>query len=159
MQPYMYGNPDQPVSGPWGQPAGPPTPGGLVPATAVPAPAPYGSEPVLIRIGQIEVTATTVHTPAGSFPVRGSTWHMMDRMYPVQKTPTWAIVLAIVGFFCLTIFSLLFLIAKETRYEGWIEVNVSNGPYQFTTQLPGLGPGAGQAVQAQINYVRSLAMR
>jgi hypothetical protein len=32
-----------------------------------------------------------------------------------RKTPTWAIVVAIVGFFVIFVFSLLFLLVKETR--------------------------------------------
>ena len=46
--------------------------GGLMPATAapMPVPVPYGAEPILVQIGQIQVTATTVHTQSALKLVR-----------------------------------------------------------------------------------------
>jgi hypothetical protein len=133
--------------------------GDLVPATAAPMPVPYGAEPILLQVGQIQVTATTVHTPNGSFPVRGSMWTVTDRGYPTSKIPTWAIVLAIVLFFVIGLFSLLFLLAKETQYQGFVEVFVANGGRQFVAQLPGGGPANIQYVHQQVNYARMLASR
>lgn len=133
--------------------------GDLMPATAAPMPVPYGAEPILMQIGQIQVTATTVHTPMGSFPVRGSMWTVTDRGYPTSKIPTWAIVLTVVLFFVIGFFSLLFLLAKETRYQGYVEVFVGNGGHQFVTQLPGGNPVTLHYIHQQVNYARMLASR
>lgn len=157
-----------PQSGPPGyQPAVAPQPtSDLVPVTDPAASygsdgtAPYGSEQTLVQIGQITVTATTVHTPNGSFPLRGSQWVVNDHVYTTQKIATWAIVCAIVGFFCLTVFSLLFLLFKETKHSGFMEVAVSgaNGS-GFVTQVPISSQAGSAQVHQQVNYARSLAMR
>ncbi|HEY3507005.1 MAG TPA: hypothetical protein VGN37_29965 [Actinocatenispora sp.] len=136
-----------------------PAAGELVPATA-----PYGAEPVLARIGPIAVTATTVHTPNGSFPVRGSTWHLHEHLYPTQRTPTWAVTLAIVltvvFFFCfafLSLLFLLFLLAKETRLTGYAQVTVTSGPRGCAVQVPVARPEVLVGLHAQVAYVRAIA--
>src|SRR5947208_2118401 len=76
-------------------------------ATGLPAPlatphteaAVRADQPVIGRIGDIEVTAFTVRTPAGEFALRGSQWDIEDRRMTRQKTPRWAIVCAVVGTF------------------------------------------------------------
>jgi hypothetical protein len=128
-------------------------------------PAPAQSQPiaampveaVIAQIGDIQLTATTVHTPVGSFPLRGSRWHITDHWVAAQRTPTWAVVLAIVGFFCLTIFSLLFLLAKETTYSGIVQVTVTSGPYQYDTRIGVTSQLQVQHAHNMVNYARSLA--
>jgi hypothetical protein len=123
-----------------------------------PVTSPYpATEPVIAQIGEIQVTATTVRTPAGEFPLKGSQWTVTDQWTAEQKIPTWAIVLAIVGFFCLTIFSLLFLLAKETVYHGVVLVQVNNGPYHYVSRVPVTNQMYVQHIYQQVNYVRSLA--
>jgi hypothetical protein len=151
-----------PYGDPWQQPAQQPTqqiPGSVSPpGSLMPATAPYPlQEPVIAQIGEIQVTSTTVRTPAGQFPLKGSQWTVTDQWTAEQKIPTWAIVLAIVGFFCLTIFSLLFLLAKETVYHGVVQVQVVNGPYHYVSRVPVNNQQYVQHVYGQVNYVRSLA--
>ncbi|MDG4829093.1 hypothetical protein O7627_07215 [Solwaraspora sp. WMMD1047] len=126
-------------------------PGGLTP--------PGGPEPVVARIGEISVTATTVRTPAGEIPLAGSTWQVADYWQSEQKTPTWAIVAAIVGFCVLTVFSLFFLLVKETIHRGTVQVTVGNGPRQYVARIPVTGQPQVQQIHQQVNYVRSLAAR
>jgi hypothetical protein len=121
------------------------------------APSQPPAEPVILSIGEIQVTSTTIRTPVGEFPLRGSQWHISDSWTTEQKIPTWAIVLSIVGFFCLTIFSLLFLLAKETVYHGVVQVQVVNGPYHYVSRVPVNNQQYVQHVYGQVNYVRSLA--
>ncbi|HKT02011.1 MAG TPA: hypothetical protein VJT31_20990 [Rugosimonospora sp.] len=161
--PYSaYGqNPGQPYGMPYpAQPTyGIPVSG--VPASGVPVPvtAPYPvSDQVIAQIGEIQVTSTTVRTPAGEFPLRGSRWDVTDQWVAEQKTPTWAIVLAVVGFFCLTLFSLLFLLAKETVYRGTVQVRVSNGPYTYVSRIPVTNQALVPHIYQQVNYVRSLSL-
>jgi len=138
--------PQQPVSGPQYPTSG----GALVPAVP---------EQPLCQIGEIMVTTTMVHTPVGGCPLRGSQWTAQDQWIATQKTPTWAIVLAIVGFCILTIFSLLFLLAKETVLNGTVQVTVANGPFTYTARVPVFNHMAAQHVHNQVNYARAMAMR
>lgn len=121
----------------------------------LPAPA----EPVLVQIGELAVTASTVYTPVGPIPLRGSQWSVHDQWMTDQKIPTWAIVLSIVGFFCLTVFSLLFLLAKETRFYGTVDVGVANGHQHYVARIPVGSHQQVHYVYHQVNYVRSLAAR
>ena len=173
--------PHQP-SDPWGQPGystdpslGGHNPGGQhpgfaplppVPSSGAPQPPPTqivpisggaGHDPVVVQIGELAVTSTVVHTPAGAIPLKGSTWHVTDYWHNETKIPTWAIVCAIVGFCVLTIFSLLFLLAKETIYRGTVQVTVTNGGQQFVARIPVTAQNQVAYVHQQVNYVRSLA--
>jgi hypothetical protein len=161
-QPYGAPYPADPL---YGQPmSAPPVPGaapvsGTASLIPVPVTAPYPlSEQVIVQIGEIQVTSTTVRTPAGQFPLRGSRWDVTDQWVTEQKTPTWAIVMAVVGFFCLTLLSLLFLLAKETVYRGVVQVRVSNGPFVYVSRIPVTNQVLVQQVYQQVNYVRSLSV-
>lgn len=103
------------------------------------------------------MTSTTAHTPAGDIPLAGSSWQVADFWHSEQKIPTWAIVLAIVGFCVLTVFSLLFLLAKETVYRGTVQVTVTNGPRQYVARIPVNHQAQVHYLHQQVNYVRSLA--
>ncbi|HEX6967749.1 MAG TPA: hypothetical protein VF174_02825 [Micromonosporaceae bacterium] len=116
-----------------------------------------GQQPVIAQIGEITVTAHTVHTPVGDLPLAGSTWQVADYWQTEQKTPTWAVVLAIVGFCCLTVFSLLFLLVKETVHHGTVQVTVTNGPRQYVARIRVTDQAQVHHINQQVNYVRSLA--
>ncbi len=153
VPPYPSAPPYPPVP-PY--PSGPAYPPGLPPATSAP-PAGVGPGPVVVQIGEITVMPPLVHTPAGDIPLAGSTWHLADYWQSEQKIPTWAIVCAIVGFCVLTVFSLLFLLVKETIQHGFVQVTVTNGPYQYTARIPVTHPAQVYQLNNQINYLRSLA--
>jgi hypothetical protein len=122
----------------------------------VTAPLP-GPDPVIVQIGEIRVSSTTVYTPAGQFPLKGSQWTVTDQWIAEQKIPAYAVVLAIVGFFCLTVLSLLFLLIKETVYSGVVVVQVHSGPHHYVSRVPVANQAYVQHVYQQVNYVRSLA--
>jgi hypothetical protein len=113
--------------------------------------------PVVVQIGELAVTSTTVRTPAGDIPLRGSTWLVTDQWLTEQRIPKWAIVMAIVGFCLLTFFSLLFLLAKETVYRGTAQITVTNGPQQYVARIPVQSQADVHHIHQQVNYVRSLA--
>jgi hypothetical protein len=163
--PPTYGGPypQQPVSGPAypQQPvSGPvyPVSGGQYP-TSGGALVPAMPQQPLCQIGEIMVTNTMVHTPVGGCPLRGSQWMAQDQWMQTQKTPTWAIVLAVVGFCVLTVFSLLFLLAKETVLNGVVQVTVTNGPFTYVARVPVYNHMNAQHVHNQVNYARSMSMR
>lgn len=120
-------------------------------------PAPPDPGPVVAQIGDISVTSTTAHTPAGPIPLRGSQWTLIDQWMTQQKIPPWAIVLAILLFCLMGPFSLLFLLAKDNIYYGTVQVNVTNGRQQYVTRIPVASHVQVQHLHQQVNYVRSLA--
>jgi hypothetical protein len=135
-------------------------------------PAPDAPDQVLTQIGEIVVTPTYVYTPTGAIPLRGSVWHTQDQWLTQQRTPGWAIALAVTGatlgvllilctFFVslLLLLCLLFLLAKETRYHGTVDVSVSNGGLHYVARLPVRDYAQVQHIYNQVNYARSLAAR
>ncbi|MFC5945870.1 hypothetical protein ABUL04_04840 [Micromonospora harpali] len=153
-----------PGPGPFSAPPGPgpysaPPAGPYPPALAGPLGAPpYGASSVVaVQIGEIMVTPPEIRTPAGVLPLAGTQWHVADYWQTEQKVATWAIVCAVLGFFCLTIFSLLFLLIKETRHYGTVQVTVSNGPHQYVARIPVTDQGQVMHINNQVNYARSLS--
>lgn len=121
--------------------------------TAAPWPAPP-AEPWLLQLGDVGVTPTWVVTPRGTAPLAGSEWWGVQRTGYTQHIPVWAIILAVVLF----PIGLLFLLAKETRVTGWVEVTVRSGALVHVTTVPA------DAVQlpyvlGQVQYARDLAAR
>jgi hypothetical protein len=173
--------PDFPPSDPWSGPPSVPPPSAVPPPDVVPpqfpAPEPYSVPPfsaappptsvpppdmiapgpVIVQIGDIAVTSSVVHTPAGDIPLAGSTWQVSDYWHNEQKIPTWAIVAAIAGFCVLTVFSLLFLLVKVTVPRGTVQVTVTNGTRQYVARIPVTDQSQVTYVHQQVNYVRSLA--
>ena len=143
----MSSTPDPYPSDPWSVPT--PSP--------VPPPDPIPPGPVIVQVGEIGVTSSVVHTPAGDIPLAGSTWQVSDYWHSEQKIPTWAIVCAIAGFCVLTVFSLLFLLVKETVPRGTVQVTVTNGTRQYVARIPVTDQAQVAYVHQQVNYVRSLA--
>ncbi|WP_067497017.1 hypothetical protein [Actinoplanes sp. TFC3] len=139
--------PIPPPDDPWAVPAPPP----LTPA------APANPGPVIVRIGDLGVTSTVVHTPAGDIPLAGSTWMVHDYWHHETKIPTWAILATIFGFCVLTVFSLLFLLVKVTIPRGTVQITVSNGVRQYVSRIPVTDQTQVTALHQQVNYVRSLA--
>jgi hypothetical protein len=113
--------------------------------------------PVIARIAEIEVTSSTVRTPSGEFPTRGSEWTLTDQWVAEQRTPTWAVVLA-VACLCFTLALSLFLLkVRRTVHRGVVHVTVRNGPYWYTARIPVTNHAEVQAIAQQVNYVRSVA--
>jgi hypothetical protein len=118
---------------------------------------PPGGGPVIAQIGEVQVTSTTVRTPAGEFPLRGTQWTVTDQWQTEQRTPTWAVVLAIVGFCVLAFFSLFFLLVKQTVFRGVVQVSIKNGPHFYVARIPVTEQAQVQQIHQQVNYVRSVA--
>jgi hypothetical protein len=145
-------------SDPWSASQPGSVPPGSEPSGSLPPPDDLLSPgPVILQIGDIGVTSTVVHTPAGDIPLAGSTWQVSDYWHSEQKIPTWAIVAAIVGFCVLTVFSLLFLLVKVTVPRGTVQVTVTNATRQYVARIPVTEQSQVTYVHQQVNYVRSLA--
>ncbi|MEU6087579.1 hypothetical protein ABZ865_12345 [Streptomyces sp. NPDC047085] len=158
-----YGFPAQPKGAPgYGYPAPveqgygfPPQQGALPAVPGAPAPMAAGGAP-LLTIGDITVTGDQIVTPAGPLPLRGAVWNATDMSHTEEKIPTHAVVLAIV-FFLFCLLGLLFLLMKEKKTVGYIQVTVTSAGRHHSTMIPAHGPGTFPAVMGQINYARSLS--
>ncbi|MFJ1898301.1 MULTISPECIES: hypothetical protein [unclassified Streptomyces] len=139
----------------YGYPAGPPT----MPFQGYPGPQgmmPTGGGPML-SFGDITVVNDSVVTPSGTMPLKGAVWTATDMSRTEEKIPTVGIVLAIVfALFCLI--GLLFLLMKEKRTTGFIQITVTSAGRHHATMIPAVGPETFQMVMAQINTARSMSM-
>ncbi|MET9906782.1 hypothetical protein ABZZ74_08135 [Streptomyces sp. NPDC006476] len=149
-----YGYPQQPAAPAYGYPGQPATPAYGFPQQPG-APAPMGGAPVL-AIGDITVMGDQIITPAGTMPLRGAVWNATDMSHTEEKIPTVAIVLAII-FFIFCLLGLFFLLMKEKKTTGFIQVTVTSAGRHHSTMVPALGPHTFPAVMGQINYARSLS--
>ena len=97
--------------------------------------APQDYEPVRVRLGDISVSDTRVQTPFGTYPLGGTTWLVTNQTYVTESIPAWAIVLAII-FFLFCLLGLLFLLIKERRLYGAIQVSVQGPGLSYGTYIP-----------------------
>jgi hypothetical protein len=160
----MTGPQDLPGAGaPWQQPTQPqpPQPNGPVQGGqqwSPPAEPAYqlSGEPVLVAIGDISVTQTRVFTPSGVRPLSEVSWTVTDGSVTTTAIPTWAIVCAIIGFFFFLL-GLLFLLVRETRTTGAMQVTVYAPGFVHTTQIPVISPAQVVDINARVNHARMIA--
>jgi hypothetical protein len=112
--------------------------------------------PTLVAIGDISCTQEAVWTPAGSAPVGSVTWQVADMTRTETVIPTWAIVLTVL-FFIFCLLGLLFLLCKEQRISGWMQVTVQGPGLLHTTQIPISAATQVQDIHARVNYARALS--
>jgi len=119
-------------------------------------PAPHGgAEPVLVSVGDITCTASEIVTPVGTYPLAGTRWTVNDLSRTGRSTPTWAIVLAILLFF-VCLLGLLFLLVREERTSGVVNVTVQRNGLLYTTTIPAYSPATVVDVHARVNHARML---
>lgn len=144
--PWNGSTPPQPN---WGPPTPPPLPPGPPPMVQLPA-------NTLVTIGDIVCTQTEVITPSGRCPVGQVTWSFTDMSRTTRTLPAWAVVCAVIFFFfCLL--GLLFLLAKEERTEGSVQVVVQGPGLLHQLQLPVSSVAQVQDYNARVGYARSLS--
>ncbi len=124
---------------------------------AVPKPVPVPPPavpfaPVLVQLGDIQVTQFHVVTPNGTHPLDRTAWVVTDYTTYTESIPPYAIVLAVV-FALACLLGLLFLLIKERRPQGFVQVSVQGPGFSHATQLP---PGSGPYAHQQVAYVRTL---
>jgi hypothetical protein len=156
-----YGHPAAGYGYPQHPPYYQPTMAAGVPVPAVPPPG-FGPPMVpmvpgaLLTVGDITVLPDSILTPSGTMPLKGAVWHVSDLSRSDEQIPPYAIVLAVV-FFVVCFLGLLFLLIKERKTTGLIQVTVSSGGRQHTTMIPAQSPLTIHQVMGQINYARSLS--
>ncbi|RAY16451.1 hypothetical protein DPM19_06160 [Actinomadura craniellae] len=113
---------------------------------------------MLFTLGDVAVTNTSLILPHGRYPLRGTVWTVHNQTYATSAIPAWAIVVAIVGFLFLCVFSLFFLLAKETRMQGYIEVHIqSPDGLHHVTRIAAVDPFTFGWVQQQVSQAQALA--
>ncbi len=153
------GNPQEPTeSGPAERPQE--TPAATRPdasATAPNFPPPTSQTAAFaVTIGDIGVTTDLIVTPNGNAPLAGSRWIVLDQSRTERKIPTWAIVLAII-FALACLLGLLFLLVKEDRTTGYVEVSVMSGSLNHVTQIPIRNEGEIAQVRQRVHQAQTLA--
>lgn len=139
----------------YGYPGGPPT----MPGTGFPGQqgmVPPGAGGPMLSLGDITVMGDSIVTPSGTMPLKGAVWTATDMSRTEEKIPTVAIVLAIL-FALLCLVGLLFLLMKEKKTTGFIQVTVVSGGRHHSTWIPAMHPDTFPMVMAQINTARSLS--
>jgi hypothetical protein len=157
--------PYNPPPGPYGQPpaqyqppAGsfqPPTSGPPVSQSLPMQALPTG--PVLVTVGDISVEQFRIVTPAGVLPTQGTNWSAMDMTRTEEKIPAWAIILAIV-FALACLLGLLFLLCKEKKTTGFVQITVQNGNRTHNTHVGVSSPSQVAEVLARVNFARTLCV-
>jgi hypothetical protein len=128
----------------------------MPPAYGYPPEAPGAGVP-LVTVGDITVLSDKIMTPAGPLPLQGAVWTATDMSRTEERIPPVAIVLAII-FFLACLLGLLFLLMKEKKTTGYVQVTVNSGGRFHSTMVPVSSPAAVADIMARVNYARSLAV-
>ncbi|MGY3680258.1 hypothetical protein [Streptomyces sp. TE33382] len=133
-----------------------PGPGQQAPGYNLPAQQGMPGGVPMLSFGDITVMNDSIVTPSGTMPLKGAVWTATDMSRTEEKIPPVAIVLAIV-FALLCLIGLLFLLMKEKKTTGFIQVTVTSGGRHHSTMIPAMGPETFPMVMAQLNTARSMS--
>jgi hypothetical protein len=110
----------------------------------------------LKTIGDIAISEHWVSTPNGVHPIRGTVWTVTDMTHWQESVSAGGVVLAIIFvWFCLL--GLLFLLMKDRKLVGHIQVTVQGTGFYHATMIPVRIPQAVIETNQLVNYARSLA--
>lgn len=115
-----------------------------------------GATGPFVQIGDISVDQQWVRTPSGSVPTGQVTWSVQDLTRHDVVIPPYAIILAVVLSAVTCLLGLLFLLVKEDRTSGWLQVTVQGPALEHTTWVPVSDQGMVMDVHARVDYARSL---
>ncbi|WP_405489667.1 hypothetical protein [Streptomyces sp. NBC_00096] len=149
-----YGYPQPPAYQPTIAGAGIPAPG----PAPMPAQAPSGYPAAGLSLGDITIAGDQIITPSGPMPLRGAVWNATDFSRTEEKIPAHAIVLAVI-FFLFCLLGLFFLLMKERRTTGYIQITVNSAGRHHSTMIPAVDPGTYMWVMSQVNQARALSMQ
>jgi hypothetical protein len=113
-------------------------------------------EPTLVTIGDIVVSQNWVVTPGGTKPRQQVVWSVTPMVQTTESIPPWAIVCCVI-FFIFCLLGLLFLLAKEQKTTGSVQVSVQGPDFHYVTYVPIYDLHQVQDIVARVDYVRSLS--
>ena len=108
------------------------------------------------QIGDITLFATHISTPAGTAPIEGLTWTMRDQTVTTETISTVGVILAIL-FFWVCLLGLLFLLMKDRKIQGGVEVSVQGANFFHLTQIPISNPAQIAEIRRWVDYGRALS--
>lgn len=111
----------------------------------------------LAAIGDISISQHWVLTSTGPHPIRGSVWTVTDMSYYQESGPSAAGVILAILFVWACLLGLLFLLMKDSRMMGYIQVTVQGSGFHHSTMIPATGPQSVKWVHQMVNYARALA--
>ena len=111
--------------------------------------------PFLVSIGNIHATPHHVVTPAGTWPIAEVNVATTDQTSTTTHTPTWAIVMVVI-FIWFFLLSLLFLLARESRVQGFISVTVYAGGQAYVENVPVWNEAQRYEVFNRVAYLQGL---
>lgn len=123
------------------------------------APAFYSTgepEPILGTIGDISFTQHWVITPTGPHPINGSVWTVQDMSFWQESISTVGVILCII-FIWLCLLGLLFLLMKDRKLGGYIQVTVQGKGFHHQALIPARRVDTFMRVNQLVNYARSLS--
>lgn len=94
-----------------------------------------GQSSFLVSIGNIHATNHWVVTPAGSWSIARTNVAVQDQTTTTTHTPAWAIVMVVI-FIWFFLLSLLFLLARESRTQGYVAITVYADGQSFVEHVP-----------------------
>lgn len=109
----------------------------------------------MVTIGDITCSQTEVATPSGQCPTAAATRTFTDSSRTTKTIPAWAIVCTAI-FFAFCFLGLLFLLVKEERTEGGVQVVVQGPGLLHQIQLPVSSVAQVQDYAARVSHARSL---
>jgi hypothetical protein len=111
---------------------------------------------LVVNVGDIAVSPEWVYLPGGQYPLRNSMWELTDQVQEVTEIPPYAIVLAVI-FFAVFLLGLLFLLIKEYRVQGVVQVVAEGEGFVHVTQIPVASQQGINRVHHRVDYIRELA--
>lgn len=114
------------------------------------------ASPFVVQLGDLHVTTTEILTPSGSMSLAEADVWVADQTVTTQKTPTWAVVLAVLtALFALL--GLLFLLAKETAVQGYVVITITSGGRRHVTHVPVANAAQRADVMQRAAYLQQIA--
>jgi hypothetical protein len=119
---------------------------------------PAGKGDFLLTIGDIGITHDQrVVTPNGVAPLAGSSWIVQDNSQTTKETPTWAVVLCVLTALETCGLGLLFLLVKNQKTTGSVQVQVRSEKLFHMTQIPVVSPVQAPQTQQLVRRAQTLA--
>lgn len=119
-------------------------------------PVPQEVEPELVTVGDIVVSQHWVSTPSGARPLNQVNWTVTPMYQTTESIPAWAVVCCVL-FFIFCLLGLLFLLVKDRKTTGHIQVTVMGPGFMHTCYVPVSSPQQALDVTARVDFARSLS--
>lgn len=113
-------------------------------------------EAVRLTLGDVVISDHWLVSPSGTVPVAEVQWSTQHLWQSHRRIPPPAIVAAVLTFW--TLIGLLFLLAREERTSGSVQVTVSGPRFMHVMSFPVRSPGDAQRIEASVAQARQIAV-